>query len=66
MQSFRAPFLYWRQAHIVRETLADMGLLEQRHAEIRRAIIENRARLAGTRDILQRIDAALARFNCLR
>lgn len=66
MQPFRPLFLRKDSRDIVREMRADMDRLNERKAEIARAIIESRARLADTREILKRIDAALVRFNGLR
>ncbi len=63
MRSFHPPLLRKDTEEIVRESIAHLNHLRRRQDAINLAIAESRAGLADTRAILQRIDAALARFN---
>ena len=63
MQPFRTPLPREDTRYHIREARAD---IEWGHAEVKRAILKSRARLAETRKLLMRIDAAIARFNALR
>lgn len=66
MQPFRSSLLREETRSHISETRADIEWLERCHADIKRAILKSRARLAETREILMRIDTAIARFNDLR
>jgi hypothetical protein len=48
---------------LVRESNDGIQRVRQRQADIDRAIAGSKARLADTRDLLLRMDAALARLN---
>ena len=63
MQPVRPPLLRKDTEDLVRESIDSIQRLKQRQDGIYRAIAGSKARLADTRDLLQRMDVALARLN---
>ncbi len=63
MQQFRPPLFRKDTEEIIRESLGDLERLQRRQAEIQCVVAQSKARLADTREILTRMDAALSRLN---
>ncbi len=59
----RPPLLPMEGEELFRQSAADVERMKQREYEIRRVIAQSSARVAETREILSRMDVALARLN---
>ncbi len=63
MQPFWGQLLRVNGEELVRQSVAEIERIKQRQSEIICVIAQSKARVADTREILRRMDAALARLN---